>query len=73
MCFTYLIKLFVINAMTKVKIKNINNSPRRAAFCRASICPIDKGLKLQAPSSKLQAPSSKLQACDKLSRVIMSH
>ena len=30
------------------------NSPRRAANCRASICPIDKGLKLQAPSSKLR-------------------
>ena len=28
------------------------NSPRRAANCRASICPIDKGLKLQAPSAK---------------------
>ena len=26
------------------------NSPRRAAFCRASICPIDKSIKLQAPS-----------------------
>ena len=38
------------------------SSPGRAANCRASICPIDKGLKLQAPSSKLQAPSSKLQA-----------
>ena len=36
------------------------SSPRRAANCRASICPIDKSLKLQAPSSKLQA-------CDKLS------
>ena len=35
--------------------------PRRAANCRASICPIDKSLKLQAPSSKLQAPSSKLR------------
>ena len=33
------------------------SSPGRAANCRASICPIDKGLKLQAPSSKLQAPS----------------
>ena len=33
------------------------NSPGRAANCRASICPIDKGLKLQAPSSKPQAPS----------------
>jgi len=31
------------------------NPPRRAANCRASICPIDKGLKLQATSSKLQA------------------
>ena len=31
------------------------NSPGRAANCRASICPIDKGLKLQATSSKLQA------------------
>ena len=28
------------------------NPPRRAANCRASICPIDKGLKLQAPSHK---------------------
>ena len=27
------------------------NSPGRAANCRASICPIDKGLKLQAPSA----------------------
>ena len=35
------------------------NSPRRAANCRASICPIDKSLKLQAPSSKQQAPSNK--------------
>ena len=33
------------------------NSPGRAANCRASICPIDKGLKHQAPSSKLQATS----------------
>ena len=33
------------------------SSPRRAANCRASICPIDKGLKLQAPSHKRQAPS----------------
>jgi len=33
------------------------NSPGRAANCRASICPIDKSIKLQAPSSKLQAPS----------------
>ena len=40
----------------------MKNSPGRAANCRASICPIDKSLKLQAPSSKLQAPSSKLQA-----------
>ena len=31
------------------------SSPGRAANCRASICPIDKSLKLQAPSSKLQA------------------
>ena len=30
----------------------MKNSPRRAAFCRASICPIDKSIKLQAPSSK---------------------
>ena len=37
------------------------SSPRRATNCRASICPIDK-------SSKLQAPSHKLQACD-----VMSH
>ena len=35
------------------------NSPGRAANCRASICPIDKSLKLQAPSRKRQA-------CDKL-------
>ena len=28
------------------------SSPRRAANCRASICPIDKGLKLQATSAK---------------------
>ena len=33
------------------------SSPGRAANCRASICPIDKSLKLQAPSSKPQAPS----------------
>ena len=50
------------------------NSPRRAAFCRASICPIDKSIKLQAPSfkratlchidrsSKRQASSPKQQA-----------
>ena len=38
------------------------SSPRRAAFCRASICPIDKSIKLQAPSSKPQAPS-----CDNMS------
>ena len=30
------------------------NSPGRAANCRASICPIDKSIKLQAPSSKLR-------------------
>jgi len=35
----------------------MKNSPGRAANCRASICPIDKSLKLQAPSSKPQAPS----------------
>jgi len=35
------------------------SSPERAANCRASKCPIDKSLKLQAPSSKLQAASSK--------------
>ena len=35
----------------------MKNSPGRAANCRASICPIDKSIKLQAPSSKLQAPS----------------
>ena len=47
------------------------SSPGRAANCRASICPIDKGLKLQAPSSKLQAASAKRATncrCD-----IMSH
>ena len=32
------------------------NPPRRAAFCRASKCPIDKSSKRQAPSLKLQAP-----------------
>ena len=32
----------------------MKNSPGRAANCRASICPIDKSLKLQAPSSKLR-------------------
>ena len=32
---------------------------KRATNCRASICPIDKSLKLQAPSRKRQA-------CDKL-------
>ena len=37
----------------------MKNSPGRAANCRASICPIDKSLKLQATSSKLQAPSNK--------------
>ena len=36
------------------------SSPRRAANCRASICPIDKSLKHQAPSSKHQA-------CDNMS------
>ncbi len=36
------------------------SSPGRAANCRASICPIDKSLKLQAPSRKRQA-------CDNLS------
>ena len=30
------------------------NPPRRAANCRASICPIDKSSKPQAPSSKLR-------------------
>jgi len=35
------------------------SSPGRAANCRASICPIDKSLKRQAPSSKRQAPSAK--------------
>jgi len=30
----------------------MKNSPRRAANCRASICPIDKSHKPQAPSSK---------------------
>ena len=40
----------------------MKNSPGRAANCRASICPIDKSIKLQAPSSKLQAPSAKRQA-----------
>ena len=30
------------------------SSPGRAAFCRASICPIDKSSKPQAPSSKLR-------------------
>jgi len=38
----------------------MKNSPGRAANCRASICPIDKSLKQQAPSAKRQA-------CDKLS------
>ena len=33
--------------------------PGRAANCRASICPIDKSTKLQAPSRKPQAPSRK--------------
>ena len=28
----------------------MKNSPGRATNCRASICPIDKSLKLQAPS-----------------------
>ena len=37
------------------------SSPGRAAFCRASICPIDKSHKLQAPSSKPQAASAKLR------------
>ena len=36
------------------------SSPGRAANCRASICPIDK-------SSKQQAPSRKRQACDNMS------
>ena len=40
----------------------MKNSPGRAANCRASICPIDKSLKPQAPSSKLQATSHKPQA-----------
>ena len=35
------------------------SSPRRAANCRASICPIDKSLKRQATSSKPQAASRK--------------
>ena len=34
----------------------------RATNCRASICPIDKSLKLQASSNKLQASSAKPQA-----------
>ena len=38
------------------------SSPGRATNCRASICPIDKSLKRQAPSLKQQAPSSKVQA-----------
>ena len=40
----------------------MKNSPGRATNCRASICPIDKSLKRQAPSLKQQAPSSKVQA-----------
>ena len=39
----------------------MKNSPGRATNCRASICPIDKSLKQQAPSNKLQASSAKLR------------
>jgi hypothetical protein len=38
------------------------NPPRRAAYCRASKCPIDRISKQQATSAKQQAPSAKLQA-----------
>ena len=44
----------------KILLMVNTSSPRRAANCRASICPIDKSIKLQAPSSKLQA-------CDNMS------
>ena len=36
----------------RILLMENTNSPRRAAFCRASICPIDKSIKLQAPSAK---------------------
>ena len=36
--------------MHQILLMGNTNPPRRAANCRASICPNDKGLKLQAPS-----------------------